>query len=117
DVNGHPGNTAKNLLTVTAFGGLADVATGYPLLLSEMTFVTALRTAAISALAAGQMARLGSRVMALIGNGAQSEFQSIAFHRMLGIRSLRLYDTDPHATAKLVRNLAALSLPGLEVTR
>jgi ornithine cyclodeaminase len=116
-VNGHPSNTAKNLLTVTAFGVLADVATGYPLLLSEMTFVTALRTAAISALAARHMARPGSRVMALIGNGAQSEFQSIAFHRMLGVRSLRLYDTDPNATAKLVRNLAELGLPGLEVRR
>jgi ornithine cyclodeaminase len=116
-VNGHPSNTAKNLLTVTAFGVLADVATGYPLLLSEMTFVTALRTAAISALAARHMARPGGRVMALIGNGAQSEFQSIAFHRMLGVRGLRLYDSDPHATAKLVRNLAELGLPGLEVTR
>jgi ornithine cyclodeaminase len=116
-VNGHPSNTAKNLLTVTAFGVLADVATGYPLLLSEMTFVTALRTAAISALAARHMARPGSRVMALIGNGAQSEFQSIAFHRILGVRSLRLYDTDPNATAKLVRNLAELGLPGLEVRR
>ena len=43
--------------------------------------------------------------MALIGNGAQSEFQAIAFHHMLGIRELRLYDTDPRATAKLERNL------------
>lgn len=116
-VNGHPTNTAKNLLTVTAFGVLADVATGYPLLLSEMTFVTALRTAAISALAARRMARPASRVMALIGNGAQSEFQAIAFHRMVGVRNLRLYDTDPQATAKLMRNLAELRLPGLEVTR
>ena len=88
-VNGHPKNTAKGLLTVTAFGVLADVATGYPLLLSEMTFVTALRTAAISALVASRMARPNSRVMALIGNGAQSEFQAIAFHRMAGIREVR----------------------------
>jgi ornithine cyclodeaminase len=116
-VNGHPGNTAKNLLTVTAFGVLADVATGYPLLLSEMTFVTALRTAAISALAASRMARPGSRVMALIGNGAQSEFQAIAFHRIVGVRALRLYDTDPQATAKLMRNLSMLRLPDLTVTR
>src|SRR5271168_5409768 len=113
-VNGHPCNTAAGLLTVTAFGVLSDVATGYPLLLSEMTFVTALRTAAISALAARHMARSDSRVMALVGNGAQSEFQAIAFHRMLGIRRLRLYDTDPDATAKLMRNLAAMRLPDLE---
>ena len=80
-VNGHPKNTAKGLLTVTAFGVLADVETGYPLLLSELTLTTALRTAATSALAAHWMARAGSRVMALIGNGSQSEFQAIAFHR------------------------------------
>ena len=114
-VNGHPKNTAAGLLTVTAFGVLSDVATGYPLLLSEMTFVTALRTAAISALAARRMARTGSRVMALIGNGAQSEFQAIAFHHMLGIRELRLFDTDRDATAKLKLNLEASRLAGLQV--
>ena len=107
-VNGHPKNTAEGLLTVTAFGVLADVDTGYPLLLSEMTVTTALRTAAMSALAAKALARPESRVMALIGNGAQSEFQAIAFHRMLGIRELRVFDVDPQATAKLERNLRAL---------
>jgi ornithine cyclodeaminase len=116
-VNGHPKNTAQGLLTVTAFGVLADVSTGYPLLLSEMTFVTALRTAAICALAARHMARAGSRSMALIGNGAQSEFQAIAFHQLLGIRELRLYDTDSRATAKLIRNLARLQLQDLAVIR
>lgn len=107
-VNGHPKNTSQGLLTVTAFGVLADVATGYPLLLSELTVTTALRTAAMSALAAKWMARPDSRVMALIGNGAQSEFQAIAFQRMLGIRELRLYDVDARATAKLAQNLRAM---------
>ncbi|HWZ63775.1 MAG TPA: ornithine cyclodeaminase [Steroidobacteraceae bacterium] len=116
-VNGHPKNTAVGLLTVTAFGVLSDVQTGYPLLLSELTLTTALRTAATSALAARLMARPESRVMALIGNGAQSEFQVIAFHHLLGIRELRLFDTDPAASDKLVRNLAQLRLPGLEVLR
>jgi ornithine cyclodeaminase len=116
-VNGHPKNTQAGLLTVTAFGVLADVDTGYPLLLSELTLTTALRTAATSALAARHMARAGSRVMALIGNGAQGEFQVIAFHGLLGIREVRLYDTDPAATLKLERNLAQLRLPGLVVVR
>ncbi|HYX73837.1 MAG TPA: ornithine cyclodeaminase [Steroidobacteraceae bacterium] len=116
-VNGHPKNTDAGLLTVTAFGVLADVHTGYPLLLSELTLTTALRTAATSALAAQHMARAGSRVMALIGNGAQAEFQTIAFHQLLGIREVRLFDTDPGATDKLERNLARTHLPGLRVTR
>ncbi len=120
-VNGHPQNTASGCLTVTAFGVLADVETGYPLLLSELTLTTALRTAAMSALVARWMARpsnsAAAQSMALIGNGAQSEFQAIAFHHMLGVRSLRLFDTDPAATAKLERNLAALGLTDLEVVR
>jgi ornithine cyclodeaminase len=116
-VNGHPKNTAEGLLTVTAFGVLADVDTGYPVLLSELTLTTALRTAAMSVLAARWMARKDSRTMALIGNGAQSEFQSLAFHQLLGIRALRLFDVDPAATDKLARNLAALGLEDLEVVR
>jgi len=116
-VNGHPKNTAKGLLTVMAFGVLADVETGYPLLLSELTLTTALRTAATSALAARWMARRDSRVMALIGNGSQAEFQAIAFHHLQGVRELRLYDVDPAATDKLQGNLAKARLAGLEVVR
>jgi ornithine cyclodeaminase len=117
-VNGHPQNTARGLLTVTAFGVLADVETGYPLLLSELTVTTALRTAAMSALAARWMAREDSRVMALIGNGSQGEFQAIAFRRLLGIEELRLFDVDPLSTAKLERNLESIpEMSGVKITR
>lgn len=104
-VNGHPGNARHGLPTVMAFGVLADVATGAPLLLSELTLTTALRTAATSALAARALARPDSQVMAVIGNGAQSEFQCLAFHHLLGIRQVRLFDIDPGATVKLMANL------------
>lgn len=107
-VNGHPKNTNSNMLTVMAFGALADVRTGYPLLLSELTITTALRTAATSALAAQSLARRGAKSMAIIGNGAQSEFQVLAFKALLGIREVRAYDIDPAATQKLVRNLAGI---------
>lgn len=105
-VNGHPKNTADGLQTVTAFGLLADVATGYPVLLSEMTMLTAMRTAATSALVARVLAPKGATTMAMIGNGAQSEFQSIAMKAIVGIDTVRLYDTDPKATAKCAANLA-----------
>jgi len=109
-VNGHPKNTRWGLPTVMAFGVLADVATGAPLLLSELTLTTALRTAAMSAVAAHALARPGARTMALIGNGAQSEFQALAFHHLLGVTTLRLFDTDPAATAKLQANLQGTGL-------
>lgn len=105
-VNGHPGNPRKGKLTVTAFGVLSDVETGYPLLISEMTLLTALRTAATSAYAARLLARPGSRRMALIGAGAQSEFQTLAFQEMLGIEQIRVFDPDPRAVAKYLENAA-----------
>jgi ornithine cyclodeaminase len=108
-VNGHPSNMKRGLQTVTAFGLLADVATGYPLLLSEMTILTALRTAATSAMAARWLAPKGG-TMALIGNGAQAEFQALAFKAICGIREVRLFDIDPAATRKCAANLQGYGL-------
>ncbi|QDZ01280.1 ornithine cyclodeaminase [Nitratireductor mangrovi] len=105
-VNGHPKNTKEGRQTVTAFGVMAEVDTGYPVLITEMTILTALRTAAMSALAARYLAPEGSRTMAVIGNGAQSEFQALAFRSLVGIDRLRLYDIDRSASERCRRNLA-----------
>ena len=109
-VTGHPSNHRHGLPTVMAFGVLADVDTGAPRLLSELRLTTAIRTAAMSALAARVLARPGSTRMALIGNGAQSEFQALAFRDLVGIRELRLFDTDAAASAKLAANLVGQGL-------
>ncbi|MDE0849928.1 ornithine cyclodeaminase [Yoonia sp.] len=105
-VNGHPKNMKEGLQTVTGFGLLADVNTGYPVLFSEMTVLTALRTAATSAMATKHLARPGSKTLAMIGNGAQSEFQTLALKAVCGINTVRLYDIDPVATDKCAANLA-----------
>jgi ornithine cyclodeaminase len=107
-VNGHPFNPSRGYQTVTAFGVLADVHNGYPVFLAEMTLLTALRTAATSALVARALARPDSAVMAMIGSGSQSEFQAIAVRELLGITKLRIWDTDPTSMEKFVRNLAPL---------
>lgn len=109
-VNGHPKNMSQGLQTVTAFGLLAEVSTGYPVLLTEMTLLTALRTAATSAMAARHLAPKGARTMAMIGNGAQAEFQALAMKAVCGIDHVRLYDVDPLATEKMVRNLSGSGL-------
>jgi ornithine cyclodeaminase len=109
-VNGHPSNAAKGLQTVAAFGLLARVDTGYPLMLTEMTLLTALRTAATSAMAARHLAPENAKVMAIIGNGAQAEFQALAMKAVIGIEEVRLYDIDTGATAKAARNLAGSAL-------
>ncbi|MFJ5861200.1 ornithine cyclodeaminase [Pseudarthrobacter sp. NPDC092439] len=107
-VNGHPSNPARGFQTVTAFGVLADVHNGYPTFLTEMTLLTALRTAATSGMVGRRLARPDSTVMAMIGTGSQSEFQALAFKAALGITTLRVWDTDHAAMEKLVRNASPL---------
>jgi len=112
-VNGHPKNTFKELQTVAAFGILSDVDSGYPVMISEMCLLTALRTAATSALVAKYLAPKHSTTLTLIGNGAQSEFQALAFKAVLGITHIRLYDIDKNASQKAYNNLSGY---GLNVT-
>ncbi|MGB3537177.1 MAG: ornithine cyclodeaminase [Mesorhizobium sp.] len=112
-VNGHPKNMREGRQTVTAFGMLADVGNGYPMLLTEMTILTALRTAATSAVAAKYLAPKGADTMAIIGNGAQSEFQATAFKALLGVDKLRLYDIDASASEKCAKNLVGM---GFDIT-
>lgn len=109
-VNCHPKNPETGLQTVVATGQLARVDTGYPLLFSEMTLLTALRTAAASALATDLMARKNSRVLAIIGTGAQSEFQLRALRLVRDISEVRYFDTDAKAMDKFERNTTNDSL-------
>jgi ornithine cyclodeaminase len=109
-VNGHPRNPEQGYATVVAIGMLTDATNGYPLLVSEMTVLTALRTAGTSALAARHLARRPSRTMALIGTGAQAEFQALAFQVECGVTTVRAYDTDPAALAKFARHGRTLGL-------
>jgi len=112
-VNGHPSNPSRGFQTVVAFGMLAEVHNGYPTFMAEMTLLTALRTAATSAMAARALARPDSQVHALIGAGSQSEFQALAMRAVLGINEVVVFDNDPDAMAKFARNLAPL---GFKVT-
>ena len=105
-VNGHPRNTSTGKLSVVATGQLSDSETGYPLMLSEMTLLTAIRTAAVGALAAQYLARDNSHSMAIIGTGAQAEFQVAAFNQLFELQSLFYFDIDPTAMQKFTQNLS-----------
>ena len=67
-------------------------------------------TAAISAMVARRLAPRDAKVMAMIGNGAQAEFQALAMKAVVGIEEVRLYDIDANATQKTARNLEGTGL-------
>jgi ornithine cyclodeaminase len=113
-VNGHPNNPATGHLTVVALGCITDVATGYPLLLSEMTVLTGIRTAATSALASDFLARRDVTTMAVIGTGAQSEFQVLAHRIVRPIETVRYFDLDPHTMHRFRKNMEGTALHLIE---
>lgn len=109
-VNGHPKNPSQNKFTVMATGQLSLVNTGEPLMFTEMTLLTALRTAANSVLAAKYLAKKDSKVLTLIGTGAQSEFQYLAFSYYFNLEEIRYFDTDPKAMEKFANNMKKFNI-------
>src|SRR3989338_5226030 len=104
-VNCHPKNPKTGLMTVVATGQLSRVDTGYPLMFSEMTMLTALRTAATTAIATDLMARKDSRILSIIGTGAQSEFLVRGISLVRDIKEVRYFDIDSLAMDKFEKNL------------
>ena len=113
-VNCHPNNPSQGLSTVAATGQLCRIDTGYPVMFSEMTILTALRTAGTSALATDLMARKNAKVMAIIGTGAQSEFQVKGIQIVRDIEEVRYFDIDEKAMDKFEKNMKD---SGLKLTR
>ena len=105
-VNGHPKNPLINKQTVVATGQLSGVTNGYPLLMSEMTTLTGFRTAATTIIATDLLAKKDSHTLAIIGTGAQSEFQVRAHCLIRDITTIKYYDTDPLAMKKFAANMA-----------
>jgi len=105
-VNGHPSNIRNCKLSVAAIGQISDAGNGYPLMLCDMTLLTAIRTAATSVLAASYLARSNAKSLTVIGTGAQAEFQTIAFAEHYALETVRYYDIDSTAMSKFARNLA-----------
>lgn len=104
-VNGHPKNPFSSKQTVVATGQLSQVIDGYPLMFSEMTVLTAFRTAATAIIASDLLAKKDSQILAIIGTGAQSEFQTLAHKLIRNIKEVRYFDIDPAAMVKYAENL------------
>ena len=103
-VNGHPDNAAMNKASVVAFGAWMSLNDGYPKLIAEMTLLTAIRTAATSALAVTYGALNSANVLGLIGTGAQAEFQVLAIMQVRNIKRCIYYDNDAQAMVKFAKH-------------
>src|SRR3989338_9091861 len=111
-VNVHPGNRRRGLPTVMAVLVLNDPATGAPIAVMDGLAVTKLRTAAAAAVAAQTLARRDSRVVGLVGCGAQGEAQLLALREVLPVRMVRVWGHARGEAAAFCRRLRG-RLPGI----
>lgn len=92
---------------------LFDGACGRPLALLDSMTITALRTAATSALAARYLARPDAATLTVCGCGRQGAMHVRALCGVLPIARVLLWDLDPRRAERLAAELAP-ELPGVE---
>ncbi len=108
-----PNNPTRDLPTVQAWYTLFDSA-GVPVLAAAATMLTRMRTAAVSALAARELAAPGSSTLLVVGTGALAPWMAEAHARQIPYRRVLVWGRDRSravATAAAIR----VRLPGLEV--
>jgi ornithine cyclodeaminase/alanine dehydrogenase-like protein (mu-crystallin family) len=95
-----PGNPARGLDTHQGTVTLFDGATGVPTAILDASAVTAVRTAAVSAVATRTLARDDARVLAILGAGVQGKAHLQALVGVRGFEDVRVYSpTEAHARA------------------
>ncbi len=109
-VNGHPKNAQEGRLNIVGFGVLSEVDTGFPCMLTDMTYLTAIRTACMTALVAKYGMLPGKQALGIIGCGAQSEFQCLAMARVMDLKTIYYHDIDPEAMTKFANNMASTGI-------
>ena len=92
-----------------------DPETGEPIAIMDGTYVTAVRTAAGSALATKLLARAGAEVVSVIGTGVQAQAHARALSRLPGIRVIQLAGRDEDRVAELADQLTADGVPARAV--
>ena len=88
-----------------------DPADGRPLALMDGTYITAIRTAAGSALATRLLARRSARIACVIGTGVQAHAHVTLLARQPGLDRIRVAGRDAAKVARLVDEFAELGLP------
>ncbi len=90
-----PDNPSRGLPRGIGLVVLTDRGTGLPLAVMDGTVVSAMRTGAVTGVAARLLAAPGSSVAALLGAGVQAKTQLMALEQALVLREVRVWDIAP----------------------
>lgn len=107
-VNVHPKNPETNLPTVMATIILSDPKTGYPLAIMGGSYITSMRTGAIGGIAARYLAKEDSKVIGLVGAGAQAETQLLALSEVFKIEKVEVVDRNYEKAGEFAEKMKRL---------
>ena len=112
----HPTNPVlRGLPTVISSICVFDTDSGHLEGLLDGTFLTALRTGAMSAVASSVLARQDNATLGIIGCGAQSVTQVHALSRVLDIERIIAFDTDSETLSSFANRIDFLDIPVLTI--
>lgn len=109
-----PGNAARGLPTLLATIVLMDPATGQPLAVMDGTWITALRTAAVSAVAADELSPTGPKIVAMLGSGALARSHALALRAVRPVTQIRVWSRDPANVARCAADVGGVACASAE---
>jgi thiomorpholine-carboxylate dehydrogenase len=110
-----PGNAARGLPTMLATLVLMDPATGQTLAVMDATWLTALRTAAVSAVAADALTPPGPKVVAMLGSGAQARSHALALRAVRPVSEIRVWSRNPGNVARCAADIGGVACASAEL--
>ncbi len=106
----NPENPKRGLKSINSLVTLLDSDTGLPLAILDGNWVTAIRTAGLSAVAAKRLAKPKASIAAFIGCGVQAHSHLQAFAELFPLQEIRAFGRGSANRDKLCRNAEALGL-------
>jgi ornithine cyclodeaminase/alanine dehydrogenase-like protein (mu-crystallin family) len=113
-VSGFPENYKRGLPYITGLLILNDPETGVPIAVMDCQWITAMRTAAATAVAARKLARLESERLGVLGCGVQGTTNTEALKVLFPLKQVMAYDVRPEVAQKFAASISARF--GLSVT-
>jgi ornithine cyclodeaminase/alanine dehydrogenase-like protein (mu-crystallin family) len=113
-VSGFPENYKRGLPYITGLLILNNPETGIPIAVMDCEWITAMRTAAATAVAARKLARPESSRLGVLGCGVQGRTNTEALNVLFPLKRVFAYDVRPEVTRNFAAEMSARF--GLEVT-
>ncbi|MGV8712433.1 MAG: ornithine cyclodeaminase family protein [Nitrosomonas sp.] len=109
----NPHNPTQGLASINALVTLLDSRTGVPLAILDGNWVTAERTAGLSAVAAKRLARPDASIIAFIGCGVQARSHLHAFAALFPLKEVRILGRGAASREAFCRDVENMGLPAM----